>query len=239
MLKFYPDKTKIIFFDLEYFVPLESRNRKDVSGMVFCPFCPDHQILGGSFRTYYPMLDKLNNNVQIWNFETGSEKSTLIEIFKLIEREWKPLEKREDHASLMLSGIGISHSDIPALITKLNYYKISSPERIHELIYGSRHIDLSIATYCQFSFKNSFFAYPKSKSQLYQKYLSGKKMESGKAVWDMVDNKDYNAIKSRSEEEINDSVAIYKAMFQLKRKNDLSLDKLKKIEKHMATGNNI
>lgn len=207
--------------------------------MVFCPFLPDHQILGGSFRTYYPMLDKLNNNVQIWNFETGSEKNTLIEIFKLIEREWKPLEKSEDHASLMLSGIGICHSDIPALITKLNYYKLSSPERIHELFYGSRHIDLSIATYCQFSFNNSFFSYPKSKSQLYQKYLSGKKMGSGKAVWDMVDNKDYNAIKSRSEEEINDSVAIYKAMFQLKKKNDLSLDKLKKIEKQMAAGNNI
>jgi hypothetical protein len=239
MIKFYPDKTKIIFFDLEYFVPLESRNRKSVTGMVFCPFFPDHEILGGSFRTYYPMLDKLDKNKQVWNFETGSERSTLIEIFNLIESEWKPVEKKEKHGSLMLSGIGISHSDIPALVTRLNYHRISSPERIHELIYGSRHIDLSIATYCQFSFNNSFFVYPKSKSQLYQKYLLGEKMETGKAVWDMFDNKDYDAIKFRSEEEVNDILAIYKGMFRLKRKNDQALEKLKKIEKYLQAGNNI
>ncbi|OQW88922.1 MAG: hypothetical protein BWK72_07195 [Rhodoferax ferrireducens] len=92
-------------------------------------------------------------------------------------------------------------------------------------------MDLSTATYCQFSFNQSYFAYPKTKSHLYQKYLDGKTMESGKSVWQHYEAKDFAAIESRSVAEVNDSVAIYKAMFEHKKRNDRDIARLKKLDK--------
>lgn len=45
MLVFYPERTKILFFDLEYYVPAASRLRKTLTGMVFAPEIPGHKII--------------------------------------------------------------------------------------------------------------------------------------------------------------------------------------------------
>lgn len=77
----------------------------------------------------------------------------------------------------------------------------------------------------------SYFSYPKTKSALYQKYLNGKTIESGKSVWDLYEAKNYAAIRARSNDEITDSLAIYKAMFDIKKATDASLERLKKLDK--------
>ena len=131
----------------------------------------------------------------------------------------------------MLSGIGISHSDIPALLAKLSSFAVARPDRIYDIICGCRQIDLSTATYCQFSFNHSYFAYPKSKSQLYQKYLEGKRLCSGKSVWELYEHSAFDEIESRALHEVKDSLSIYKAMFDLKKQTDYSLRRLKQLEK--------
>ena len=229
-LKFYPEKTKIVFFDLEYFVPTEDRQRKTPSGMTFSPVLPGHIILGGTFLTYYPMQDKVGKRNKFWEWQLGSETKVLESIFDLLEREWKSIEAKDQAGSLMLSGIGISHSDIPSLMTRLMACSIADHARIYDLLYGCRQIDLSTATFCQFSFNHSYFAYPKSKSDLYQKYLNSKKMDTGKSVWELYETGNYQQIESRSNEEIDDALAIYKSMFNLKRQHDASLKKLKLFE---------
>ena len=233
MLRFYPNKTKVIFFDLEYYVPAQDRNRSTPSGLTFSPVLPGHKILGGTFQTYFPMDDRMGKRTDLWEWKLGSEEKVLKEIYELLQHEWKSIEAKELTGSLMLSGIGISHSDIPALLGRLTASPSLEKARVYDLLCGCRQIDLSTATYCQFSSKHQYFAYPKKKSELYQKYLSGKKLESGKSVWDMYDGGDYQAIESRCNEEIDDAIAIYKSMFDLKRQNDLSLKRLKKLEKEL------
>lgn len=75
MLRHYPDKTKVIFFDLEYFVPAEARGRKSPGGMSFSPVSSGHKVLGGTFQTFYPILNELMPARQIWEWNAGSERT--------------------------------------------------------------------------------------------------------------------------------------------------------------------
>jgi len=233
MLRFYPDKTKVIFFDLEYYVPAQDRDRSTPGGLTFSPVLPGHKILGGTFQTYFPMDDRMGKRTDLWEWTLGSEEKVLGGIYELFQREWKSIEAKDQAGSLMLSGIGISHSDIPALLGRLSASPSLEKARVYDLLCGCRQIDLSTATYCQFAFNTAYFAYPKKKSELYQKYLNGKKLESGKSVWDMYEGGDYQSIESRCNEEIDDAIAIYKSMFDLKKRHDLSLKRLKKLEKEL------
>jgi len=230
-LKFYPDKTKIIFFDLEYYVPAKDRQRKTPGGLTFSPVLPGHKILGGTFLIYYPMQDRIGKRSDIWEWNLGSERQVLRDIFEMLQREMNSIEAKDQAGTLMLSGIGISHSDVPALLARLSSSSIADHHKIYDLLCGCRQIDLSTATYCQFSFNQPYFAYPKTKWALYQKYLDGKKLESGKSVWDLYESKSFSAIERRCREEVNDALAIYKIMFDLKRRNDQSLKRLKRLEK--------
>ncbi|WP_284188452.1 hypothetical protein [Zoogloea oryzae] len=231
MLKFYPNKTKVIFFDLEYYVPAKDRSRSTPAGMTFSPVLSDHKILGGSFLTYYPMQDRVGKRHNIWEWKLGSEEKVLCEIFRVIQDEWKSIESKDQAGSLMLAGIGISHSDVPALLARMSLNAIASNERVYDVLCGCRQIDLSVATFCQFAFNQSYFAYPKTKSALYQKYLKGKVLESGKGVWELYESGDVSAIEKRCAEEVADALEIYKSMFEIKKKNDASLVRLKRLDK--------
>lgn len=234
MLKFYPEKTKIVFFDLEYYVPPSDRERKTTSGMLFSPHLDGHKILGGSFTTYYPFLDKSENPVGFWEWSLGSEEVVVKAIFRHLEDQWKSIEAKNRAGSLMLGGIGISHSDVAVLLVRCMAHSVAEPSRIHDVLFGCRQIDLSLTTYCQFSFNKAYFSYPKSKSQLYQKYLGSGPLESGKSVWDMYEKTEYKLIEQRCDEEVETSLAIYKGMFKAKAENVKSLKKLKKLEKEIA-----
>jgi hypothetical protein len=72
-LRFFPEKTKIVFFDLEYFVPAGDRQRKTPSGMTYSPVLPGHKILGGTFLTYYPRQDRVGSRNDFWELQLGSK----------------------------------------------------------------------------------------------------------------------------------------------------------------------
>lgn len=231
MLRHFPESTKIVFFDLEYYVPLEDRSRKAPSSMKFSPYLPGHKILGGMFQTYFPMTDELRPAVPIWEWKVGSEKRVLEETLSLLKREWKGLE-RGDRGSLMLCGIGISHSDVPALLAKMNTSLIDLPTRIYDCLCGCRQIDLSTATYCQFSSKTRYFSYPKSKAALYNKYLvEPANVAPGTSVWDDYEAGRFGAIEARTQLEVDHTVTIYKRMFDIRRETESIAARLKKLQK--------
>lgn len=229
MLRFYPETTKVIFLDLEYYVPKADRGRASYGGMSFSPFLPGHRIIGGVFQTYFPMQDRLEAPHGFWEWELGSEAAVLRTLYQHLGTQWRSISKQS--GSLMLAGIGISHSDIPALLARMVSAEVAPPENVHDLLCGCRQIDLSVATFCQFSFNQSYFAYPKTKAALYQKYMPNRKMESGTIVWDAYDAKNYQAIESRCRQEIDDMLAIYKAMVDLRKHTDSNLKRLKRFEK--------
>ena len=199
--------------------------------MSFSPVSPGHKILGGTFQTFYPILNELMPARQIWEWGAGSERAALGQMLELLKQEWRAIKSKNQVGSLMLSGIGISHSDVPTLLAKMVAHDLDAPARIYDLITGCRQIDLSTATYCQFSSSQGYFAYPKTKADLYQKYLNGRTMESGKSVWDLYEARDYAAIEARSTQEVTDSITIYKAMFDLKKRVAQGMERLKKLDK--------
>ena len=231
MLRFFPERTKLLFFDLEYYVPLADRSRKSLTGMLFAPSLPGHKILGGTFQCYYPMLDRLDPPVQHWEWHHGSEQAMLRSIYELLRAQWRSIAAKAEMGSLMLGGVGISHSDVPALLWKLKSHRIAAEDETYDTLCGCRQIDLTTATFSQFAFNTGYFAYPKSKAHLYQKYLAGKQVESGKVVWQAYEARNFAAIEARSTEEVADAVAIYKSMVELKKRTDSQLRRLKKLEK--------
>lgn len=231
MLRHFPESTKVVFFDLEYYVPVEDRTRKAPSSMKFSPYLPGHKILGGTFQTYLPMTDELRPPVRIWEWTAGSEKRVLEEILALLKCEWKGLE-RGDRGSLMLCGIGISHSDVPALLAKMNMSLIDQPTQIYDYLSGCRQIDLSTATYCQFSSKTRYFSYPKSKAMLYNKYLAEpSNVAPGTSVWDDYEAGRFRVIEARTQLEVDHTVSIYKRMFDIRRETEGIVARLKKLQK--------
>jgi hypothetical protein len=135
-----------------------------------------------------------------------------------------------NRGSLLLSGIGISHSDVPVLLARMASNTTIASEKAYDLLFGCRHIDLSVATFCQFPSTQAYFSYPKPKAELYQKYLTKKKMASGISVWQHYDSEDYQAIEDRCNEEVDDALAIYRSMFDLKRQQDTDLRYLKRLQ---------
>jgi hypothetical protein len=229
MLRFYPDKTKVIFFDLEYYVPKDDRLRRNHGGLAFSPALPGHKIIGGIFRTYYPMQNREESLQSFWEWEMGSESAVLKAIYNHLEKEWRTSQGQT--GGLMLAGIGISHSDVPALLARMTECQIAPMHKIYDTLCGCRQIDLSVATFCQFSFNQEYFSFPKTKSSLYQKYLPEKKMGSGTGVWDLYDTKDYEAIERRCMQEVEDMLKIYKTMVDLRKQQDRDLKRLKKIDR--------
>jgi len=228
---FHPNGTKVIFFDLEYYVPRNDRERFSPSGMKFSPVRAGHKILGGTFLTYYPLLDKVENRCNLWEWKQGKESVVIDAIFDFLKFEYKSYKKEDQAGSPVLSGIGISHSDIPALVSKIHTKPENKQSVLYDLLSGCRQVDLSVATFCQFSFKKGYFAYPKKKMELYQKYLAGKKMDPGQSVWELYEQQRYEQIEERCNAEVDDALEIYKAMFDLKKTQDASLTRLKRIDK--------
>lgn len=235
--KFFPERTKIIFFDLEYYVPPVDRKRPTFSGMSFSPHMEGHKVLGGSFLTYYPIEDRIGKRLNFWEWNIGDERGVLEAIYKNLEAEWKSYSHPEQAGALMLSGIGISHSDVPCLMARMAKYDLAKASRIYDVIYGCRQVDLSVATFCQFSFNKGYFSFPKKKMELYQKYIDGKKIDSGKSVWDAYESKDFSAIESRCSDEVDDCLNIYKAMFDLRKARDSEFRRLKHLEKSAIESN--
>jgi hypothetical protein len=231
MIQFFPEETKLVFFDLEYYIPEASRLRKTPGGLKFSPLLPNHRILGGTFQTFYPMLDRLDAPIAIWEWRQGSERQVLHEIFTFLQAEWRRVMARKDHGSLILCGIGISHSDVPALLARMWAYKISEPTEIWDILCGCRQIDLATAPLCQFSSRHAYFAYPKTKADLYQKYLPAKAAERLPFVWDQFDRKDFPGIEQRNLCEVRDTIAIYRAMFDLRARTNHDLHRLKRLDK--------
>lgn len=232
--RFFPDRTRILFFDLEYYVPPEDRSRPTPSGMRFSPHMPSHRLLGGAFLTYLPMLDRVSSRHEFWTWSHADEATMLQALCAHLQAEWKPYADPRQEGTPILAGIGIGHSDVPCLATRIAQHGVMDPVQAHDLLYGCRQIDLGVASFGQFALNHPYFAYPKTKRQLYEKYADGKRIDPGRAVWDLYDRGDHAAIEVRCREEVEDALAIYRAMCEVKHRSDAGLKRLKQLKRRLG-----
>lgn len=239
MLNFFPDKTKVLFLDLEYYVPEEDRSKTNRGGMSFSPTSSTHKVIGGCFQIYYPIKNDVEGDIiSIWEWNLGTEEKVIREIYKIFSNLWKGVQQ-SNNCSPMCCGIGISHSDLPVLYTKMLQYKIDTPENLFYLIFGTRQLDLSciVAGQCS-SKRNDYLFYPVIKSHLYQKYLpQAKRAEQAVSVWKYYDEKDFVSIQKRTRLEVIDSLKMYKSFFEKRKENNKILKDMKKQLKHSKLEN--
>ncbi|MYM64055.1 hypothetical protein [Pseudomaricurvus sp. HS19] len=201
-----PGKCRVIFFDLEFYVPVAGRDKE---GFLYNPWDKSCKFLGGSFLVANPEKD-LNLDTEInpgrvsslWLWKSGSERKLLEDIYDLLKSAYDLVYRaHQGKVSPILCGIGISSSDVPILFELFKRYKILSNSDAFSFQNKFRIIDISQLAITTFNNKSSF-TYPKSKSLILQKYLPEKKFDSGVRVWDLYDQGHTSAIEGRVIDEV-------------------------------------
>jgi hypothetical protein len=161
MLYFDKEKTEVIFFDIEYYVPPKDRTIIGPS-LVASPFKENQFILGGVFTKYNPFKMKNTDYVHFWIWKDIDEKRVLEKIYRYIQSSWEQLTKYKHtlleqweeglicnmqwQADLMFCGIGISQFDIPMLYFRSQHHQIASAEELFNCYFKARALDLNTIT---------------------------------------------------------------------------------------------
>ena len=243
-------KCRVIFFDLEFYVPKEGRNKK---GFCYNPWEEEHLLIGGEFRSANPKTELSGIKAErrpkpksFWIWDHESEKALLQNIYSFLKTTCDLVRKPHDgRVAPVLCGIGISSSDIPIIFELFKRHNILGPAEAFEFQNLFRIVDLSQLSIATFKHSNDFL-YPKVKSEILSKYLPGKKFESGKTVWDCYDSNDYSGIQSRVTDEVQCTVECYikilsnirkfKILEEYEKKRLKSIEKAAREEREVKTG---
>lgn len=220
-------KCRIIFLDLEFYVPESGRSE---SGFCYNPWNKVCKILGGSFFIANPekdfgvaKLDIYKKTKSLWLWENNSEKELLQQIYNTLKSANDTVKNAHNGAiSPILCGIGITSSDIPILFELFKRFKILTNQEAFLFQNSFRVIDLSQLAIATFNNQNNFL-YPKTKSHILNKYLPDTKFDSGKSVWELYESKRYKEIQSRT---LNEVYATHRCYELIK----LDLDNFKSLE---------
>lgn len=195
------NKCRIIFFDLEFYVPESSRTD---NGFCYNPWDENCKLIGGSFLLANPAKDfgisehDIQSKTQShWLWQHGTEEQLLQAIYDTLKIAYDVVRKaHKGTVSPILCGIGITSSDIPILFELFKRFNILSNREAFQFQNGFRAIDLSQISVATFN-NQSNFLYPKSKSHILNKYLPSTRFESGKSVWELYESGNYKDIQAR------------------------------------------
>jgi hypothetical protein len=163
------NKTIVIFFDLEFYVPQEERIVEH--GFQANPYKDKDIIIGGTFIKYLPLNEKHEDEIfkyWIWDYEFN-EKNMLIDIVKLFNDSWDIVKSLEGQCDLMVCGIGISRIDLAYLFGRCIKNNIENAENLFVILNHLRIIELENLILPLFKTKNELL-YPKNTSEINDKF---------------------------------------------------------------------
>lgn len=215
IVQYYPEKTQILFFDLEFYVP--ENNREGRLGLKANPYKNGHFLIGGTFLRYFPLLNHEKNNIKkefwIWNYN-NSEKEMLKDILKFVEDSWNIIRRKDNQAELFFSGIGISRVDIQYLFARCHKFNLRSDEILFDLFYKSRFLDLETIVIPYFKNKDNMMK-TKSTKEILSKFKIERERGASANIWEQYDKKDFAAIQERNINEVSDLPVMYKKILNL------------------------
>lgn len=200
------NKCRIIFFDLEFYVPKPSRMEK---GFCYSPWDKSCKLLGGSFLIANPAKDFELNEKEIknktkslWLWDQSSEKELIQKIYEILKTTSDTVNKAHNGSvSPILCGIGIGSSDVPVLFELFKRFHILDNQAAFRFQNSFRTLDLSQLSIAVFNNKNHLL-YPKTKHHILNKYLPETTFEDGRSVWDLYETKKHKEIQNRVKNEI-------------------------------------
>lgn len=208
-----PGKCRVVFFDLEFYVPVKMRTE---SGFCYNPWAEDCRFIGGSFLVANPERDfnvakseVLKKTESFWLWEHATEKEVLENIYALLKAACDKVKNAHDGAvSAVLCGIGITSADVPILFELFKRFHVLSNQEAFAFQNSFRIVDLSQLAIGTFNNPNNFL-YPKSKNHILNKYIHGTKFESGKTVWQLYEAESHADIQSRVLDEVYSTYKCY------------------------------
>ncbi len=215
MARLNPDKTTILFFDLEAYVPKPLRRGPRIPSLAANPHLPGVYLLGGAFCCCNPF--QINSReIQVhWIWEYESERELLAAIYSLFQQAWETLKGKEKHeADLILAGVGIGTFDIPFLYSRALICEIASPEDLYETFCCCRVLDLASAGIGYLMDRHPI-PHPVTHTDLLKRFIGDETKAGGGIVWDMVDAGNNGAIEERTVLEVQQIITIYQAMITL------------------------
>ncbi|WP_028975454.1 hypothetical protein [Spirochaeta cellobiosiphila] len=208
----YKHLTQIIFFDLEFYVPVKDREseRKDLRAN---PFQEGHFLMGGTFTKKNPLLpDKKLNTIDFWIWRYHDNETVLLEaIVTYLENVWNEIKEKPDQTDLIIAGIGVSRADLGYLYSKSLQHNTRSQDHLFSIFYQLRIIELESMAVPFFSNKNGLL-YPKTTGQLLDLFNINRERKSGTEVWGAYDGRDFKSIEERNSNEVTDMIQIYDRM---------------------------
>lgn len=212
MVLFDPQFTEVIYFDTESYVP--ASDRKEVLGsMILNAAKRTHFFMGGVFRRAFPLQKKIEPAVHIWNWDQAKESETLSQVYSYFRESWKMIEgKTAKHTDLILIGTGISRSDIPTLFVRSMLHNVDSSEWLFETDYKTKIVDLGDVGIPLFNRNPDPVLYPKTTNALMARLglrpTPQDAKTSGKTVWDLYDAGEFDLIKARTAQEVENVIEI-------------------------------
>ena len=213
MVVFDPNLTEMLFFDLEFYVPEKDRDQPGAS-LLANPGKKGQFLLGGVFTRTWPIKEekyeiKFEHH---WLWDYKDEKDLLKTIFQYFQDSWDQIKEKEPrHADLILCGIGITRFDLPILYIRSIANKVSKPEKLFDLYFKTKPVDLS--NVCIPFFNREKVMYPKTANQILSRFNIDKEKSSSMSVWQKYDEKDFDWIAQRTEEEVKDAITLYNLIF--------------------------
>ena len=218
----FTSRSRILFFDLEYWVPPEAQ-RSRFGSLLANPGREGQKIIGGTFCLMDPtqVRDWPTNaediemaNFWVWDYE--DEKSMLSDIIDYLRSCWSSLEGKKDReADLILCGIGVSRFDVPVIAFRCSELGVATNEDLWEVLFTTKQVDLSnvgIPYPSKRDRDGSWVLYPRTANELCREFGVDSVKPSGKRVWDMYLAEDFQGIRSRTEGEVFDSITVYRKM---------------------------
>jgi hypothetical protein len=209
---------KIIFFDLEYYVP-EANRSSALHTLSYNPQKEDNKLLGGSFYCVSTIeaskigmeLEK-DKMISFWLWNSKTERDLVKDIYNYLCGTETTMRKKVKGAfSPLLCGIGIAHSDWPVLLDLFCKYQLTTLSERFELQNRFRTLDLQVLAIPLFNSKNDF-VYPKIKNDIFSKCLKGTTIPDGRNVWNLFENQEYGSIEDRTLKEIHFTVEAYRVL---------------------------
>lgn len=210
-IQYYREKTQIIFFDLEFYVPKEDREGR--MGLKANPYRTGHFLIGGTLHRYFPLVHKRNNDsikeFWIWNYKNEAEM--MKDIIAFIEESWSIIYKKDNQAELFYSGIGISRVDIQYLFAKAKLLDIKTEEELFNLFYKGRFLDFETIVIPYFKNKDNMMK-TKTTKDILSKFKIERERGPSISVWDQYDAGEYEKIRERNVNEVADLPVMYQAI---------------------------
>lgn len=208
----------MLFFDLEYYVPLDQRESKK-STLRANPNKKGQFLLGG-FAKSVPHNDNSvitdSSEFWIWNESSLSnmeeilkaEEKVLKKLYQLFEQTWLDItqnfSKRND---LIVVGTGVARFDLPILYIRSCKYNFASKEELFSTFLTVKPIDLTTLGIAYVKPKRKIK--PVSTSDLMRSLEIERSKKTGQVVWDLYDNEEYKKIEERTKSEVEMNIKIF------------------------------